>query len=231
MPHCAALFYYGILVYNDHMRFTFPKTNHVILLIIIAMFLLTTAFGFLAPIFAIFITQQIAGATVATVGFAITIYWTIKSILQLFVARYIDKNHGEIDDFYFFLAGVALNAIFISLYFWAREIWHVYALHSAIGVGDALLIPPFYAIFTRHIDKGQEGFDWALYSSFSIGAGSAIGGALGGIFATLAGFRVVFLIVGLLSFVSAVILLFLRPYIRPKVPLEVSRIPIDGKRI
>src|SRR3989338_9207212 len=118
---------------------TMPKINNVILVIIIAEFILTTAWGFLAPIFAVFITQQITGGTVAGVGLVITIYWTTKSILQLFVARFIDRNHGEIDDFYFFIAGGFLNAVFISLYYFATDIWHIYALHFLIAIADAML--------------------------------------------------------------------------------------------
>lgn len=208
-----------------------PKINKIILVVIISQFVLTTAFGLLAPIFAVFVTQRIVGGSIAVVGFVISIYWIIKSVLQLFVARFIDRNHGEIDDFYFYLAGGFLNAIFISLYFFASEVWHVYVLHSLIAVADAMLVPPFYAIFTRHIDSGQEGFEWSLYSSFSIGAGMALGGALGGVLATVAGFRAVFPLVGFLTLVSTSMLLMLKPYIRPKVPQEVARVPLDVKKI
>lgn len=208
-----------------------PKISQVVLVIIIAEFVLTAAFGFLAPFFAVFITQQIVGGSVAVVGFAITVYWVTKSLLQLFVARFIDKNHGEIDDFYFFLAGGFLNAVFVSLYYFASEVWHIYTLHFLVGAADAMLVPPFYAIFTRHIDRGREGFEWSLYSSFSLGAGTALGAGMGGILATLVGFRAVFLLTGFLTLIFTILLLFLRPYIRPKVPKEVVRIFIDRKKM
>lgn len=210
---------------------TIPKINKIILVIIISQFALTTAFGLLAPIFAVFVTQKIVGGTVAAVGFVISMYWIIKSVLQLFVARFIDRNHGEIDDFYFFVAGGMLNAVVVSLYYFATEMWQIYALHALIAVADAMLVPPFYAIFTRHIDSGQEGFEWSLYSSFSLGAGMAIGGALGGVLATVVGFRAVFPLVGFLTLLSSSMLLLLKPYIRPKVPQEVARLPIDVKKI
>src|SRR3989344_2020085 len=204
----------------------FPQINQVILVIVMAEFVLTVAFGLLAPIFAVFVTQQIIGGSVAVVGFAITIYWTVKSVLQLGVAKYIDRNHGEVDDFYFFLAGGFLNAVVISLYYFATTVWHIYTLHFFMAIADAMLVPPFYAIFTRHIDKGKEGFEWSLYSSFSIGAGTAFGSAMGGIIATVAGFRVVFLLTGILTFIFSIMLFFLRPYIKPKVPPDGARVPI-----
>lgn len=213
------------------MRVTWPKISHVILVIVVAEFVLVTAFGLLPPIFAVFVTQQIVGGTVAVVGFAITIYWVTKSILQLFVARYIDRNHGEKDDFYFFIVGGYLNAILVSLYFFATDAWHIYALHFFLGIADAMLVPPFYAIFTRHVDKGNEGFEWSLYSSFSLGAGSALGGAMVGLLATTVGFRAIFLFTGALAFMAATIFLFLRPYILPKVPPEPARILFDRKKM
>lgn len=212
-------------------KFPWPKINQVILLIIIAEFILTTAFALLSPFFAVFVTQQIVGGSVTVMGFAITIYWITKSILQLFVARYIDKNHGEIDDFYFFLAGGFLNSIFISLYFFATAVWHIYALHFLIAVADSMLVPPFYAIFTRHVDRGKEGFEWSLFSSFSVGTATALGAAAGGILASTIGFRVVFLFTGMLTFMFVVVLSFLRPYIKPKVPEGTLPILIDRKKM
>lgn len=208
-----------------------PAINQVILIIIIAEFILTTAWGFLAPLTAVFITKQIVGGTVAAVGFAIAIYWVVKSVLQLFVARFIDKNHGEIDDFYFFLAGGALNAASVSLYYFATQIWHIYALHALIAVADAMLVPPFYAIFTRHIDKGQEGFEWSLYSSFSLGLGTSLGSMVGGLLATAVGFRTVFLLTGFLTMIFTIILVFLKPYIKPRVEEAATSIMGDKRKI
>lgn len=233
MSRLGAAFMFCYATYMEWLlsRSWMPKINQVILIIVIAEFILTTAAGLLPPFFAVYVTQQIIGGTIAVVGFALTIYWLTKSSLQLFIARSIDKNHGEIDDFYFFLAGGLMNAICISLYYFATHVWHIYLIHFVIGIADAMLVPPFYAIFTRHIDKGEEGFEWALYSSFSLGAGSALGGAIGGILASVVGFRAMFLVVGLLVFIFSIILLFLRPYIRPKVPTGVIRIPAEKGKI
>lgn len=211
------------------MSLQFPKINQVILIIVLADFVLISAFGFLTPVYSLFITQEITSGTVAVVGFALTIYWTVKSVLQLFVARFIDRNHGEYDDFYSMLLGGFISSIVVILYYFASQVWHIYLLQMLLGVGDAFLVPPFYAIFTRHIDKGQEGFEWALYSSFSIGAGAAFGGAVGGLLATMIGFRAVFPLVGILAFIATLMLMFLRPYILPKVPKHPVRMFIQKK--
>ncbi len=211
------------------MPITFPKINQVILIVVFAEFILVSAFGFLTPIFSLFITQELTSGTVAAAGFALTVYWVAKSVVQLFVARWIDKNHGEYDDFYSMIGGGLMSACVITLFYFATHVWHIYLLQFLLGIGDAFLVPPFYAIFTRHIDKGQEGFEWALYSSFSIGAGSAFGGAVGGLLATAVGFRAIFPLVGIMAFVATLMLAFLRPYILPKVPQNAARIFVEKK--
>ena len=120
------------------MPIKFPKLNQVILLIIVSEFILVTAQTIISPIYAIFITQDIAPGAVEVVGFSIAIYWIVKSILQLPVARYLDKNHGEIDDYYSMLSGLLLTTAAAFLFYFAKEVWHIYALQFLVA-GTALL--------------------------------------------------------------------------------------------
>ena len=75
--------------------------NKVIKVLIASDFLLQSGWGLIGPIFAIFLTKQIAGGSLEMVGFIAATYWLTKSIVQPFIASYLDKNHGEIDDFRF----------------------------------------------------------------------------------------------------------------------------------
>lgn len=211
------------------MKFKFPKLNQVILIIIFAEFIFIMAEGLISPLFAVFVIENIKGGAVTVIGFSVAIYWAVKSILQLPIARQLDKNHGEIDDFYSMLGGIAVVTITQFLYYFANQVWHVYMLQVLIAIGNSFVVPPFYAVFTRHLDKNNEGFEWSLRSSFSIGLGSALGGALSGILAGAIGIRPIFLINGTLMLVGLIILLFLRPYIRPKAE-KVERVFIEQKK-
>lgn len=212
------------------MRLSFLKLNQVILIIIFAQFIFTMAVSLSGPLFALFIVRDI-GAAAAAVGFVSAVYWAAKSILQLPLARWIDKNHGELDDYYSLLIGTAVTTLGVFLFYFARELWHVFAIQFLIAIGDALVVPPLYAIFIRHIDRDSEGFEWALQSSFSFGAGSAIGGTLSGILVGLLGIRPLFLINGILMFLGLAILFFLKPYIRPRVSTPVGRVFLEQKRV
>ena len=214
------------------MQLRIPSVNKVIAIIIASDFMVTTASSLLSPIFALFITSRITGGSAQTVGFAIAIYWTTKSVLQLPIARYLDRNHGEMDDYYFMIFGLLADSLFFcGYYFFASAVWHVFLLQGLLGVADAFLVPPFYAIFTRHIDPGSEGFEWAVRSSLSFGGGAALGGALGGVLLGVVGFRNIFLIAALFNILSVIALLFMRPYIMPNTPKPVQRIPLENKKI
>lgn len=213
------------------MRITLPKLNQVILIIIFAEFLFTVGVGLVAPIFAVFVLENVAGAALPIVGFAVSIYWLVKSVFQLPIARYLDRNHGEIDDYYSMLIGTALATAAVFAYYFVTEIWHVYLLQALIAVGDAFAVPPFYAIFTRHLDPDSTGFEWSVRSSFSLGAGSALGGALSGVIAAAVGTRAIFLFNGAFMAVGVLALFLLRPYIRPKVSKDVGRVFIEQKRL
>ncbi|MCH8049722.1 MFS transporter [Patescibacteria group bacterium] len=206
------------------------KTNKAVQIIIAFDFFIIGAFALLAPVYAIFITENIVGGTVAVVGFALAIYWIVKSVLQLPVGVFIDRMKGEKDDLYVMALGTFLGAGVMLTYVFAGQIWHVYALQALFGLADALFIPPFFAIFTRHIDKGSEGFQWSLRSSISYGGGSALGGAIGGLMAAKFGFESVFITISALTLLSMLLLLLLRKEILPRKAAVRKPMPLENKR-
>ena len=102
--------------------------NKVIRTLITSDLTLSAGWGFLAPIFAIFILDRIEGGDVSVVGFAVGLYWITKSIVQPFLARYLDRNHGEIDDFYFLVAGLFVAGLVPLGYLFITEPWQLYVL-------------------------------------------------------------------------------------------------------
>ncbi len=218
-----------IFSFPNLLRLRFPKVNNVILIIIFAHFIFTVAAGLTTPLFAVFVIQNV-GAPVTVIGFAVAIYWICKSILQLPVARYLDRTDGEIDDHHAMLAGTLIVVVATLLYYLATEVWHIYVLQVIMAVGDSLIVPPFFAIFSRHLDREHTGFEWALFSSFSVGAGSAVGGIFSGILASTIGIRAMFLVNGMLALIALIILWFLRPYISPRMGATDGTMMIEQKR-
>ena len=178
--------------------------NKVIRVLVLGDIMFFSAFGLIGPIFAVFITNQIAGATVATVGFAATINLLVRSLLQMPIARHIDRHKGEKDDFLFMVVGSTLVSIVPFAYLFVTLPMHLYLAQVVLGIGGALTNPGWFAIFTRHIDKGKEGTEWSL-ENVGVGLAAAGAAAVGGVIAERFGFYNLFLIVGILSLIGLVV--------------------------
>lgn len=191
-----------------------PSTiNRVIYILTGADILLTTAFGFIMPLFAIFVTQDISGAGVTTVGFFTAIYWISKSAFQIPVAWVLDKIGGEADDLYAMIAGYSLSGLVAFSYIFASEVSHLYMLAVLIGLADALGVPSYLSIFSRHLDHARENIEWT-FRSVGVGLAAAGAGALAGILVERFGFDSVFILGGILSLTAAASLLFLKPHLK-----------------
>jgi len=195
------------------------RINRVIKILISSDIFLNIGWGLLAPVFAIFVVQKIAAGSTAEgakiAGFASLTYWIVKSSLQIPIGKYLDKNHGEKDDFWFMVSGLFLTGLTPFGFMVAFRPWHIYGSQVLHAIGMAMVIPSWSAIFTRHIDKGKEAFEWSLEST-SLGFGAGIAGALGGIFAAIFGFQVIFILVGTFTIISAGLLLLIHKEIAPK---------------
>ncbi len=202
------------------------KVNHVIKTMILSDFYLNIGLGLFAPIFAIFVTKQIAGGSIEVIGFAAGITQIFKVVLQYPIAKYLDKNHGEYDDFYSMILGGILISLSPFLYLMATKIIHLYMIQALYGVGLAFLVPPWYAIFSRHLDKSHENIEWSM-ESIIIGIASASSAAIGGVMANKFGFQSVFIFAGVLSFCSIFQQIKIYNDLKAKVPRGVVK-PVEG---
>jgi len=208
----------------------FKGINKVIKVYIYWDLVINSAWGLLGPVFAIFLLQVIAvgdiaeGAKIA--GFAALAYWITKSILQIPIGHYLDKNHGEKDDFWFYVVGVILTGLVPFGYLMATQPTHIYLLQVIHAFGMSMVIPSSYAIFIRHVDKGKEAYESSLDSTL-LGAGVGITGAIGGIMASYVGFQIIFILTGTLTLISALLLFAIRGNMDPKTPHNIHEIPPD----
>jgi len=187
--------------------------NPFIRTLILSDFFILSGLGIFSPILAIFITQQVKGGDAQVVGFATAIYFAMW-IVQIPVGKYLDKNHGDRDDFWFLVAGSSIAAIVPFLYIFASLPWHIYVLQAIFGLARGIDLPPWYALFTRRIDKTREGSSWSTENVVA-GIGLAVAGAVGGTLAKWYGFKAVFIIAGCLSLLGSITLISLYRYIYP----------------
>lgn len=191
----------------------FKNINPVVRILVVADFFYNAAFASFAPVFAIFITGQIAGGSASVAGFATAIYWVVKSIFQLPVARFLDRTDGEKDDFWAMWAGYFFTGFIPLAYIFVSEPWHLYVIQGIYGFLMAWLVPAWYSIFTRHVDKWRISFEWSLESVFSVGMAAAGAAALGGYLVDKFGFELLFLISGFTAIAASFLILLTRRHL------------------
>ncbi len=188
--------------------------NKTIRILLLFLFLINVGASFYMPLLAVYVTGHILNATLTTVGIAVAICAIVKSVLQINIASWLDSQAGEKSDFFILLFGSILAIIYTFSFLFISEVWHLYVLQILTGIGDACLMASYYAIFSHHIDKNSQGFEWSLLSVGGLTISAAIGGALGGFVADNYGFRTVFILAGILNAVAAFFLITLYPYVK-----------------
>lgn len=174
------------------------KINRVVEFLTFSDILMLSGWGLINPILAVFFTEQIEGGTVALAGLASSAYFLVKSIVQIPIARMIDLKRGEKDDYWTMIFGSFLITLTAFLYIFVSLPWQVIAVQIIAGLGGAFSYPGWQAIFTRHIDKGEEGLEWSFYYT-ATDLGAALTAGLGGLLVAAFGYQMVFLLVGVSS--------------------------------
>jgi len=187
--------------------------NKIVKTLIISDFFLNLGWGLLSPVFALFILEKITfqdplkAAEVA--GLSALFYWISKSFIEIPIGYFLDKKRGEKDDFWFMVIGTLIAGFVPIGFLFSSAPSHIYVWQVVHAIGMAMALPSWLAIFTRHIDKGKEGFEWSMETT-SIGAGAGIAGGIGGIIVGYIGFNFLFFIVSTMNFVSAICLIFIK---------------------
>jgi len=183
--------------------------NKIIKYLILTDIAFWTGWGMITPVFAIFIVDRIIGGTALTVGIAIAIYYFLRASLVFPFASILDKYSGDKDDYLFLVAGNFISALVPFGYVFAVFPWHIYLLQVFYGIGIAMSLVGWRAIFTRNITKGKEASQWAVDDA-ALCFGTAVAGVVTGLIITQWGYVVAFSVAGSFAMISVVILLRLR---------------------
>ncbi|MFZ5932669.1 MAG: MFS transporter [Patescibacteria group bacterium] len=187
--------------------------NKILRVLVASDILVYSGFGLMSPIFAVFVTDQISGGTLITVGIAEAIYLGIKSLFQIPIGILIDETEGEKIDFWLAFLGSVLMAVAIFLYLFATQPIHIYLIEIIFGVAGAMAYPAWMGLFTRNLEEGRESFIWGLHST-GTELSSAMAAALGGLLAENLGFNSLFLTAGIIALIGSLFLLVVYPEIK-----------------
>lgn len=190
------------------------RINLIIRSFIWADLALLAGWGLIEPLFAIFILERIAGATVVTIGIAAAIYWLVKSALQVPIAVMLDKTDGEKDEYWVLIFGLLLAGLTAISFALIDQIWQLYLVKVLHATAFAFYIPSWYSIFSNHLDKGHRSLEFSLDST-AIGIAAGITGFLGSILVKYFGFITIFIIAGVMCFIAASVIFFSPEMVHP----------------
>lgn len=177
--------------------------NRVIKLLMISDIFVLTGFGLIEPILAIFIKENLIGGTIFAAGLASTIFLVTKSIVQLPFSRYVDKHDHKV---VWLILGTLIISAVPFIYIFAESVHYIYFAQFLFGIGGGLAYPTWLGLWSTHLDRKHESFEWSLYSACT-GIGTAITASLGAAIAYYIGFTYTFLLVGIMSVIGCLILL------------------------
>lgn len=191
------------------------KINRIIKFLVLSDFLFLGGWSLINPLFSVFVVDHVAGATLATAGFVSALYWLVKSVIQMPVANFLDRTEGEKDEFYTLVFALMLAAITAFSFALVENVSQLYVVQFFHAIAMALYIPSWTTLFSHHLEKKHTAFDWSLDSTV-IGVGAFLAAGVSGVLANAFGFSFVFLVVGILSLLSAFLLIAVPNLIIPK---------------
>lgn len=191
-----------------------PIINKAIKTLLTFVFIFNVAAGLYMPIIAVYITQHVFGATLAVVGVSIAIYSIVKAIFQIPIAKRLDSMRTEKGDFYVLLVGILMAIIYSFGFMLVKNVWHLYVLEIFTGIADACIMAAYYAIFSHHIDKDSQGYEWSLFSVGALTISASLGALVGGFIVTQYGFSTIFILAAMLNAIAALMLVILFPYLK-----------------
>ncbi len=186
--------------------------NKVIKLLTLSDITSMGGFGLLAPIFAIYIENNMIGGSILAIGAATTIYELTKSFVQIPVSKYTDKEIGNVREFNMLVLGSIVITLVPLLYLAIIDVSQLFLVQFILGVGNGLCYPGWMAIFTKFADKGCEGYCWSLYNTYTT-ISIALAAFIGAYIAQNFGFPAVFYLMFFFSLLSTTLILKMHKYI------------------
>ncbi|MDD5588641.1 MAG: MFS transporter [Candidatus Nanoarchaeia archaeon] len=189
--------------------------NKTLRILILSDIFILGGFGLITPILAIFIEGGLPDGTVFAAGMASMIWFFTYSILQIVFSYKFNPK----DRLWMLKLGTIIIALVPFAYIFMTSVYHLYVIEFLYGLGAAFAYPSWSSLFTAHLEKGARGFQYSLHSS-GVGFAAAITAGVGGWLADnvsldlgfiyLTGFKVVFLLTGIISVIGLLFLLYIQ---------------------
>jgi len=162
------------------------------------------AAAMLGPIYALFVEK--VGGDLMDASIAGGIFALIAGITTLVSGKYSDRiKQNEL----IVVLGYTIMGIGFLLYIWVDSIMFLFIVQAIAGLGEAIYSPAFDAVYSKHLDGHKSGTQWGAWESMNYFT-AAVGAIIGGGLVTLFGFQILFIVMAMLCFGSAVYIYHLK---------------------
>ena len=172
--------------------------NKAIKILLITNGFILIAGAMLGPIYALFVKK--IGGDLLDASYAFGVFALVAGITTLISGKYADRlKENEL----IIVLGYGILGIGFLGYTLVNSIWSLLIIQVIIGLGEAIYTPVFDAVYSKHLDDHKFGRQWGAWEAvnyFTI----AFGAVAGGFLVTFFGFNTMFVVMGLLCFVSAI---------------------------
>ncbi len=166
--------------------------------------LVLLAGGMLGPIYALFVDEiggDLLDASMAGAAFSLAAGLTV--ILFGKLSDRVKENELII------VCGYLLVGTGFLAYIFVHDVWMIVLIQALIGLGEAMYVAPFDSLYSKYLDKNQEGKQWSYWESM-LHFTSAIGAVVGGFVVVHYGFPLLFIIMTILCYASGLYIYFLK---------------------
>ncbi|MBC8494827.1 MFS transporter [archaeon] len=158
----------------------------------------TFALGMIGPIYAIFV--QDIGGDLLDASWAFFAFMITSGILMYAISHWEDRfKHKE----KLVTLGYILTALGCLSYFFVYSQGMLIITQIILGIAEAVQVPAYDALYSKYLEKKKASSQWGDWESMRYIA-TAIAAIAGGYFATIFGFRALFLAMFGISCISII---------------------------
>jgi len=174
-----------------------PLFNKPLKILLVTNSMILLAGAMFAPIYALFVEE--IGGSLIDASLAGGVFALAAGLTTLISGKFSDKiKETEL----IVIFGYLIMGVGFLLYSACKSIYFLLFIQVLVGLGEAIYSPAFDAVYSKHLDKKNEGRQWGAWESinyFSLAAGAAVGGLI----VTYFSFTALFTIMAAMSFFSA----------------------------
>ena len=169
--------------------FTFMKQlfNKAIKILLVTNGFILIAGAMLGPIYALFVEK--IGGDLLDASYAFGVFALAAGITTFISGRYADRiKENEL----IVVLGYGIMGIGFLGYTLVNSIWSLLVIQIIIGLGEAIYVPVFDALYSKHLDSQKSGRVWGAWEAINYFA-TAFGAVAGGFLVTFFGFNTMFI--------------------------------------